>query len=197
VECVSLAILYVQRMLKLLIFLSLFQCLLAGCRSKDAETASQLSLGNVMLGDTSHKTYYPAAEIFSNKPFPGSKTMMSDSLRTAYRSVVKKFGRYAKSGGLQKGDTLKGWWDVYFNKSGTIDGMRLILYNSDLSDTVVKKIYKNAELFIANESIPLFSIYNFHQCGSLTLAIQYAKETALIPLPSWRNAVSRFQQCRC
>ena len=133
---------------------------------------AQKSHAPVLLGDTSKMVYYqPAVNVFGDDLFPGTTIKQSDSFERAYRRLVRTFGSYQKGSGMKTGHTLKAWWKVYFDKSGSIDGMIFRIVSPDVSDGVAEQIYERTRKLIKNEKIPLRSIYSFSQCGSIKVII--------------------------
>ena len=135
-------------------------------------THAQKSRGAVLVGDTSVTvSYYDALDIFGEDTFSGTATKKVDSFLSLYYKLAHKLGDYEKDCGMKPGDTLKIWWKVYFNRSGTIDGMVFNVLNKDLSDNVAERVYAGAREFMMKEKVLISSVTGFRQCGPLRIII--------------------------
>jgi|GEM_PF-3130838 len=151
--------------MKLIVILFLISCYVTTYTS--AQTR-----GAVLLGDTSTNVIYQdALNIFGDEVFPGTNKKMQDSFMTAYYDLAYRLGTYQKGTVLKSGDTLKVWWKVYFDKTGTVDGMIFNVLNRNLTDAASEKVYEQAREFVRKEKIPMHSIYSFSQCGSIAIII--------------------------
>jgi hypothetical protein len=115
--------------------------------------------------------YQDALNVFGDDVFPGTTIKKNDSFMSAYKNLVRTLGSYQKDSGMKTGDTLKAWWKVYFDKSGSIDGMVFRIANLDVSDAVAAEIYERTRKLIKTERFPMRSMYSFSQCGSIKVII--------------------------
>lgn len=97
-----------------------------------------------------------------------NSTQQEENFFLNYRKLQEDFfNSYLKADSLlslEKGDTLRIWWKVYFDKSGKIDGIFYSIKTS-LSDAQTKAFVRALTKFKDEYIFPQKSYLNFSQCG--------------------------------